>query len=572
MKVRPLPTKLAAIIAASALVFTGCASNPQGDTNTNGSNKSSNSAQTDADSDMMEVPAADYNETPYDQVKDGGKLVTAIDEISTQQNRHHADAPLYTLYLWRWYNPQFVLFDGEGNFSINDDYLTDVKEDIVDGNTVVTYTIRDEATYNDGTPIDWKTFHATWKINNGESDDYKPNATDGYDRITSVTAGDTDKQAVVTFRGTYPWWQSLFNEPAHPALEDPANYNDYVNKVHPEWGAGPYTVDYVDFNKGEAVFKRNDNWWGDKGKLDQRIYRQMEADASINAFKNGEIDSTRVSSRDRWAAIDGMSGVEKKISHRPKISLLTLNAKTPQLADKEVREAIVKGMDRETLSKIWFSGLPYNETPPGSFVIHSFQPAYEDNFAKVVSYDPDEANAILDEAGWEKGSDGIREKDGEKLSLRYILTGADEITRNTATAFQKMMKEIGVDIKIEERPSSEFSNIYTARDFDLFPMGFSSSDPFGVAFFDQTFGSDSDLNVSSTGDAEGDAKIAELQELPTREEQTKRANELEPEFIERYGIVPMYAGPDIIAQKENLANQGAFGFAIVKPQNIGWKK
>ena len=34
----------------------------------------------------------------------------------------------------------------------------------------------------------------------------------------------------------------------------------------------------------------------------------------------------------------------------------------------------------------------------------------------------------------------------------------------------------------------------------------------------------------------------------------------------------MYAGPDIIAQKENLANQGAFGFAIVKPQNIGWKK
>jgi len=134
------------------------------------------------------------------------------------------------------------------------------------------------------------------------------------------------------------------------------------------------------------------------------------------------------------------------------------------------------------------------------------------------------------------------------------------------------MKEIGVDIMIEERPSSEFSNIYTARDFDLFPMGFSSSDPFGVAFFDQTFGSDSDLNVSSTGDAEGDAKIAELQELPTREEQTKRSNELEPEFIERYGIVPMYAGPDIIAQKENLANQGAFGFAIVKPQNIGWKK
>ena len=568
MKVRPLPTKLAAILAASALVFTGCASNNSGSSEANSSSKASNSS----DNQAIEVKAADYNETPYDQVKDGGELVTPIAEISSQQNRNHADAPLYTLNLWRWYNPQFVLFDGEGNYSINDDYLTDVKEEIKDGNTVVTFTIRDEAKYNDGTDMDWKTFHATWKINNGESDEFKPNSTDGYDRITSVEQGETPKQAVITFRGTYPWWQSLFNEPAHPALEDPANYNDYVNKVHPEWGAGPYTVDYVDFNKGEAVFKRNDNWWGDKGKLDRRIFRQMEADASINAFKNGEVDVTSVSARDRWAAVEGMDGIEKKIGHKPKISLLTLNAKSPQLSDIKVREGIVTGIDRETLSKIWFQGLPYQETPPGSFIIHSFQPTYQDNFSKVVSYDPEKANKILDEAGWVKGSDGIREKDGQKLSLRYVLTGAEEITKNTASAFQKMMKEIGVDIKIEERPSSEFSNIYTARDFDLFPMGFTSSDPFGVAFFDQTYGSDSDLNVSSTGDAAGDAKIKELQDLPTRDEQTARSNEIEPEFLQRFGIVPMYAGPDMFAQKEGLANVGAYGFAIVKPQNIGWKK
>ena len=49
----------------------------------------------------------------------------------------------------------------------NPDYLTDVKQETVDGNTRITYTINPKATYNDGSPIDWRSFESTWKTSNG---------------------------------------------------------------------------------------------------------------------------------------------------------------------------------------------------------------------------------------------------------------------------------------------------------------------------------------------------------------------------------------------------------------------
>ena len=568
MKIKKTAQAVLAVVCTSAMILTGCAS--QQGTGANGADGSGSSQSQEMD--RADIPAGDYNETPYEEVKDGGEIISAIDEVSPQQNVWHADAPTYTRTLWQWYNPVVSLFTAEGDFPPNPDYVTDVKEDMVDGNTVVTYTINENAHYNDGTPIDWTSFETVWKINNGENDGFSPAATDGYDRITSVTPGDSDKQAVVTFNGAYPWWVSLFNFFAHPALQDPANYDAYVNELHPEWGAGPYTVASADFNKGEVIFERNSDWWGDKGKLDRRIFRQMNPDASINAFKNGEIDFTSAGARNRYEKVNGMDGIELKFGHRPFISLLTLNAKSPGLDELEVREALAGAIDRQTLAKIWFQGLPVSEDPPGSFMFMTFQPQYKDLYSEVVQFDPEKSNQILEDAGWKMNGDGIREKDGKVLDFRYMLVGSDEITRNTAAATQRMLKDVGINIEVVELPGNKWSEVSTNRDFDILPMGITAGDAYAVAFFDQYYGSDSQLNLSSTGDAEGDAKIKELQELPTREEQSERSNELEKEFLARHGLIPEFGGPEIRAQKEGMANVGAYGYAVVRPQDIGWKK
>lgn len=102
-------------------------------------------------------------------------------------------------------------------------------------------------------------------------------------------------------------------------------------------------------------------------------------------------------------------------------------------------------------------------------------------------------------------------------------------------------------------------------------MGFSSTDPFGVAYFGQMYMSDSELNRSGTGTEELDAKIEELQQIGDGDEQIARANELEKEALGTYGIMPFANGPGMVAVADpTLANYGAYSFANVGVEDIGY--
>ncbi|WP_448850964.1 ABC transporter family substrate-binding protein [Corynebacterium sp. 335C] len=549
--------KFAAVIAAAGLVLTGCG----GD-----------GGDVGAGIDHQQV--ADYNPMERDQIKDGGELNLALAELSEQQNTFHADGTAYTRDVWRLYNPVLATFTPEGEYAPNPAYVTDVKEDSNDERTVVTYTINEKATYNDGTPIDWKAFENTWKFNNGENEEVNPSSTDGYSLIESVKAGENDKQAVVTFKQPWPWWQGLFNELLPPQVKDAKTFNEeYLQELKPEWGAGPFKVENVDFQTGTVSFVRNEKWWGEPAKLDKITMRYMEDQASLNAFRNGEIDATGVGTADRLkTARDMGDAIEIRNGREASTNLYVLNADAPLLGDAKVREAIMRGIDRKQLADIRFQGLDYEENAPGSFTLFESQEGYEDNFGAVVQFDPEKSKALLDEAGWTTDGGETRVKDGEPLVVRYPLLGDDPTQKGLASALQAMMKSIGVDMQIEERPTSDFSNIMTEKDFDIIGMGFSSSDPFGVAYFDQIYASDSQLNRSGTGTEEFDEKIAELQNLPTAEEQIKRANELEKEAFGLYGIMPSMTRPQITAVKPGLANYGPKMFAIVPWENVGWAK
>ena len=557
-----------AAVTASALILSGCAG---GDSGSSGSDSSADGASAPGEELEVSLDGA-YNEQDRDSLAKGGELTLAITEISEQQNPFQADATLYTNNVWQYYNPQVTLFNGKGEFEPNNDYLTEVTDEVVDGKTVVTYTIRDEAEYNDGTPIDWKSFEHTWRFNNGENEELNVSSTDGYELIESVEQGENEKQAVVTYKQEYAWWQGLFGFLLPTQVDSVEAYNEgYINELHPEWGAGPYKVDNVDFNTGTVSFVPNENWWGDEPLLDRVTYRQMESQASINAFKAGEVDATGVASKDRLASVEDMDGIEIRTAMRPSNILITLNSESPHLGDIKVREAIMTGIDRAQLATIRFNGIGYEEELPGSFTLYQTQDGYEDIFGELVQFDVEKAKSLLDEAGWTEGSDGVREKDGETLTLNYVLLGDDPNSRASASATQKMMRDIGVDLQIQERPSSDFSKVITERSFDVFPMGFSSSDPFGVAYFGQMYMSDSELNRSGTGTEELDAKIEEMQQIGDADEQIARANELEKEALGTYGIMPFANGPDMVAVADpKLANYGAYSFATVGVEDIGY--
>ncbi|SDS22843.1 ABC transporter family substrate-binding protein [Corynebacterium timonense] len=582
MKIR---LRTAALVGISALSLTlaSCSDDSSAEGNsaegtTAGSNASeSNEANNGSGSQAggVEIKAAgDYNPMERDQIQDGGELTLAITEIAEQQNVFHANMNLYTRNVWTKYNPQLSLFDGDGTWHPNPAYLTEVNDEEVDGKTQVTYTIHPDATYNDGTAIDWTAFENTWKFNNGTMEGVQVNSTDGYELIESVEKGADDKTAVVTFKQAYPWWQGLFGELVPPQIQDADTFmNAYIKQLHPEWGAGPMKVDSFDPNGGTVTFVRNEKWWGEPAKLEKITLRAMEDQASLNAFRAGEIDATGVATRDRYNTAKEMGDqVDIRAALRPSNYLLTINATAPGLEDPKVREAIMRGIDREQLAAIRFQGLDYTEELPGSFSLFQTQEGYEDNFGAVVQYDQEKSKQLLEEAGYTQGSDGIYAKDGQPLSVRYVTLGDSPMVQATTSAVQAMLKQVGVDVTIEERPSSDFSEVTANRDFDLFMMGFSSSDPFGVAYFGQIYASDSELNKSGTGSPEMDQKIEELQQISDPDEQIKRSNELEKEAFGEFGIMPYANGPDMVATKKGLANFGAMSFGVLPLENVGWAK
>jgi peptide/nickel transport system substrate-binding protein len=519
-----------------------------------------------------------YNPQPADNIKQGGEVTLPIVEIPDQLNSYHGDSSLYGSRLAWFYMPNLSYNDPKGEVTFNKDFLTDAKQDTVDGNTQITYDINHKAKWNDGTDFDWTIFRDVWNACNGKNKDYSVGSTDGYSSITSVKKGDNADQAVVTFDGTYVWWKVLFPHAIHPKMAKPKAFNEaMVNNPHKEWGAGPFTIDKFDSKGGTVSFVPNPKWWGEKPKLDRLTYVQMEESASVNAFKNGQIDAVEVNQAEKLNQVKSMKGIDLRRGTTTANNLLVFNSTAPMLKDVKVRKALMQGIDRSQIAKIAFQGLDYTEPLPGSFLLYPFQDGYQDNFGKLVKFDPEAAKKGLEAAGWKAGKGGVRTKDGKKLKVTYVFIGDNPTKKAEVTAIAQMFKNIGAKLNIETRPSADFAKVFTSRSFDIFGMGFISSDPYGLAYICQMYCSDSTLNVSRSTPKSMDKEVNAVTKLPTEKEQIKAGNKVEVEAMKTYGIMPTTNGPTIIAAKKKLANYGSAQFyghygTVGRPELLGWEK
>ncbi|WP_306336732.1 ABC transporter family substrate-binding protein [Streptomyces sp. KL118A] len=549
-----------ALIAAISVTATACQSS-SGDGGTDAKNTPSAASG-----------AADYNPTAYDKLKDGGTFTTA-GTFDDQGNPFNVNATLTATRVWAWYNANAITFSPTGEVRYNPDYFSDVKVSVEGGNQKVVLTINKKAAFNDGTPIDWTAIKATWEANNGSDKDYAASTADGYQQITDVARGKDDKQAVLSFQGVYPSWPTLFSTFLHPKAAKVDNFNKaYVKKAHPEWGAGPYTVGKWDTHSGNITFVRNPKWWGKKGKLDKRVYVNLESTAGINAFKNGQLDYVSAVDAESLKQVKGLKGTEIRSGGSPFVYSLNFNTKSSVLRDKAVRKAIQESIDRSQIAKIQFQGLDYQEPLPGSGLLYSFQKGYEDNVSAVLKYGPDQAKKELDAAGWKPGSDGVREKGGKKLEVGYTLMGDDPLGKATAGALTAMLKPVGVRLVIKKADDADFSAILSERKFDLFLSGNRSMDPFGSRSLCEIYCSDRESNLTAAGSPALDKEIRATGDIADLDQQTAAANKVERKALQNYARLPMYSGPSTYGVKKGLANVGATMFHNPLPETVGWEK
>lgn len=526
---------------------------------------------------MPEAGVAYNNPQPRDQVQDGGTLTLPIDNLGPNFNAWNVDGnSVSAAEISMWTQPMLWDYTVSGEPKPNPSFLESA-ELISEKPETVKYVLNPDATWNDGTPIDWRSFKATWVTQRGGSSKYNPAASDGYSSIGSVKKGEKDNEVIVTFKETFYPWELVFPQLEHPKNLDPEFYKSgWINDLHPELSAGPYVVD--ELSKDKLTLEPNPKWWGPEPKLDAVEYVQMEPSASINAFVNGQIDVTEVDTEDRLQQVRDMEDVLIRRSFDKSTAVYTFGQDSELFKDPAAREAFVRGTDRAQLSEIAFQGLDWEEEAPGSSLMYTWQKGYEDNLHELGEYDPEAAKQILDDAGWTMGDNGYREKDGQVAEFTYVNFGDDPVAEATARAQQQMAKEIGLKMNIDNRPAADFSKTLTDRDFDVVKMGWSGSDPFGWAWACQIYCSDSPSNYSTLGTPEIDKLLKAPGTFPERADAVDAMNKAETEALKLIGTFPLYNGPKMEAVKKGLANYagtnngGLAGFMLPHAEDIGWEK
>ncbi|WP_400159616.1 ABC transporter family substrate-binding protein [Arthrobacter sp. BPSS-3] len=565
-------TKIGGVTAVvAALALTACGGG-------GGGSKGPEAAKgQDSGSDLSKLISINAKD-PKD-LQQGGKLTLPLGNIGPDFNGfsntgNSADntalhRPIDEAGTWGCWN-----FDFDGTASPNKNFCEDVKSDVKDGKQTITIKVNPKATFNDGTPIDVKTFENTWKMLNGQNKDIDIVTSGAYEFVDSVKAGANDKEVVVTTtQPVYPL-DSLFTGFIHPAVNTPEIFNTgFTGDMHPEWMAGPFKVDKYDTAAKTVTMVPNDKWWGTKPVLESVVFRQLESSAAIAAFKNGEIDGVSANTITPYKQLDGTKNSEIRRGQRLFAGGLNINAQKAPMTDVAIRKAIFTAVDREALRKVRFNGLNWEEESSGSMMLLPFSKYYQDNYP-VTETGPDAAKKVLTDAGYKANAAGIMEKDGVPAAFKISNFGDDPTTLAFAQTLQKQLQAGGMDVGIDQRASADFGKVLGSRDFFLsvsgYTVGADATDSVKQFY-------DSKTNENELGDADLDAKIKKLSTIADNAERNKAAMEVEKEHMAKYfsmGVV--MNGPQISFARTGLANYGPSLFKSLSQvpdwTTIGWEK
>jgi len=153
------------------------------------------------------------------------------------------------------------------------------------------------------------------------------------------------------------------------------------------------------------------------------------------------------------------------------VLLLNLSSTSP-ISDPQVRLAMEYAVDRVGVNKAVFQGL--NKEAWSPLMRPTF--AYDAATEQIYTFDPDKANQILNDAGWQQGSDGIRTKAGQRLELYFPIISRPR-DNAMATSVQASLHDVGIDLKVDPLERAAAREAYDQNHYDISFMWFSYGDP-----------------------------------------------------------------------------------------------
>lgn len=230
-------------------------------------------------------------------------------------------------------------------------------------------------------------------------------------------------------------------------------------------GTGPWTL--ADYSKDSlAVFKRNENYWGNKPKVEQITVKIIpDGETRALAFENGEIDliyGSGLISLDAFKRLQDSGQYEAEVSQPLYTRAIALNSSRAATQDLRVRQAIQHAFNKDAVIQAVF----YN-TEPRADTYFSNEVPYANVGLQPYAYDVERAKTLLEEAGWQQQGQGIRQKNGQPLTLELSFSGSNDVDKAVAEALQADLKTVGIDLKLLGEEEQAWLDRQTSGEFDL---------------------------------------------------------------------------------------------------------
>jgi peptide/nickel transport system substrate-binding protein len=348
---------------------------------------------------------------------------------------------------------------------------------------VWTFTLRDDVVFHDGEKLTAQAVEASVRRAIALRDQGWYSSSRAVDDLTWE----------VTLSAPYAPLLQAFSNPNFPilSLASQEEYTDADRCTDPTTivGTGPFVVSSYTPGTGLTLTRNDDYDWAPEFREHQgpaylstvEIRFIPEEQSRLGTLSSGQADaaaSISPADLDTLLAQDGFASASAPSTGIPFTAVL--NTASGPTADLEVREALRAAVDVQTIVDTVYAGhyarawtaLAPTTAPAGS---------YDEDLEGSYDYDPDLANALLDEAGWtERDADGYRTKDGQRLTLDWIVDSSDVRDQRDVVvqAFQADARKVGIEIRIEQLDSNTYGERGGAGEYSIVAESWGQSDAF----------------------------------------------------------------------------------------------
>lgn len=328
--------------------------------------------------------------------------------------------------------------------------LPEINEDA----TVFTFDIRTDVTYSDGTPMTAQSIVDNFDLY-GQGD--KDRLLNVSEQISNYDYGEVVDEDTVRFHFTAPspgfaqatssYNAGLLADSSLQLRNEDFGPGGAANVI----GSGPFVVDSETLGTDLVLKTREDYNWAPpslehqgRARIDG-IHYTLAAEEAVRsgALLSGQADIARTISPpvERHLEDQGVQIVAAAANGMNNQFAFRFNH--PLLQDIRVRKAIIHGVNREEIVRILLSdSYPLATAPMTSSALgYAEQPG-------AYTFDPDQARALLDDAGWTPGPDGIRVKDGQRLSLSVNHALPQPRSKEIVTMVQSDLRDLGIELNM----------------------------------------------------------------------------------------------------------------------------